>query len=120
MATGTHVPPSNVRTIGDALNEKHISWAYYGGAFNAAVNLANGSTNPLDAIGVAYCQICNPFQYATSIMGNPAQRTTHIMDVTDLFAALANGTLPAVSFVKPDGRSTVILPTPSSTSSRRW
>jgi phospholipase C len=92
-----------VRTIGDALNEKHISWAYYGGAFNAAVNLANGSTNPLDAIGVAYCQICNPFQYATSIMGNPAQRTAHIKDVTDLFAALANGTLPAVSFVKPDG-----------------
>jgi acid phosphatase len=103
VASGTHVPPSKVRTIGDALNEKDISWAYYGGAFNAAVNLANGSTNPLDAIGVAYCQICNPFQYATSIMGNPAQRTAHIKDVIDLFAAIANGTLPAVSFVKPDG-----------------
>ena len=24
VATGTHVPPSNVRTIGDALNEKRI------------------------------------------------------------------------------------------------
>lgn len=103
LATGTRVPPSNLRTIGDALNEKSISWAFYGGAFNAAVNLANGLTNPLDIIGVAYCQICNPFQYATSIMGDPAQRAAHMKDVTDLFAALADGTLPAVSFVKPDG-----------------
>ena len=87
LATGTRVPPSNLRTIGDALNEKSISWAFYGGAFNAAVNLANGLTNPLDIIGVAYCQICNPFQYATSIMGDPAQRAAHMKDVTDLFAA---------------------------------
>jgi phospholipase C len=103
LATGTRVPPSNLRTIGDALNEKSISWAYYGGAFKAAVNLANGSTNPLDIIGVAYCDICNPFQYATSIMGDPAQRAAHIKDVTDLHAAIGNGTLPAVSFLKPDG-----------------
>jgi phospholipase C len=103
LATGTRVPPSTLRTIGDSLNEKNISWAYYGGAFKAAVNLANGSTNPLDIIGVAYCDICNPFQYATAIMGDPAQRAAHVKDVTDLFAAIANGTLPAVSFVKPDG-----------------
>jgi phospholipase C len=102
-AGGTVVPRSSLRTIGDALNEKNVSWAYYGGAFNAAVNLANGSTNPLDAVGVAYCQICNPFQYATSIMGNSAQRAAHIKDVTDLFTAIGNNTLPAVSFVKPDG-----------------
>jgi acid phosphatase len=102
-ATGTIVPPSSLRTIGDALNEKGISWAFYGGAFNAAVRLANGSTDPADAIGAAYCQICNPFQYAKSIMGDPAQRTAHMKDVTDLFDALSNGQLPAVSFVKPDG-----------------
>jgi phospholipase C len=92
-----------VRTIGDALNDKSISWAYYGGAYNAAVNLANGSTNPADAIGATYCNICNFESYATSIMGNPAQRGAHIKDAIDFFAALKNGTLPAVSFVKPDG-----------------
>jgi len=37
--------------------------------------------------GVAYCDICNPFQYATSIMGDPAPRAAHVKDVTDLFAA---------------------------------
>jgi phospholipase C len=44
---GVSVPPSNVRTIGDALNDKKVSWAYYGGAYNAAVNLANGSTQSI-------------------------------------------------------------------------
>jgi phospholipase C len=63
-AAGTVVPPSKLRTIGDALNEKkitwayNITWAYYGGAFNAAVNQANGSTSPLDAADSMYCQIC--------------------------------------------------------------
>ena len=41
--------------------------------------------------------------YSTSIMGNTAQRTEHIKDATDFFAAVDSGTLPAVSFVKPDG-----------------
>jgi phospholipase C len=103
IASGASIPPSSVRTIGDALNDKSISWAYYGDAYNAAVNLANGSTNPADAIGATYCNICNFESYATSIMGNPTQRSLHIKDATDFFAALQNGTLPAVSFVKPDG-----------------
>jgi acid phosphatase len=101
--TGNFVPPSTVRTIGDALNDKGISWAYFGGAYNAAVNLANGSVNPADAIGAAYCQICNPFQYAKSIMGDPVQRAAHIKDTQDLLAGIDDGTLPAVSFAKPDG-----------------
>jgi phospholipase C len=103
IASGGSIPPSNVRTIGEALNEKQISWAYYGGAYNAAVNLANGSPNPLDQIGAAYCNICNFESYATAIMGNPAQMSAHIKDATDFFAAIDSNTLPSVSFVKPDG-----------------
>ena len=103
IAAATAIPPSSLRTIGDALNDKSISWAYYGGAYNAAVNLANGSTDPTDAIGNAYCNICNFESYASSIMGDPAQRTAHIKDATDFFAAVENDSLPAVSFVKPDG-----------------
>ncbi len=92
-ATGTFVPPSGVRTIGDALSEKNISWRYYGGGFNAAVA---GLPN-------AYCQVCNPFQYAASIMANAAARQEHLKDTADLLSDLQNGTLPAVSFAKPDG-----------------
>jgi phospholipase C len=118
LAGAGTVPPSPVRTIGDALNDKNISWAYYGGAYNAAVRLSNiavqlnptapnlsaaAAQDPADAIGVAYCQICNPFQYASSIMADPAVRTAHMKDVSDLDTAIADSTLPAVSYVKPDG-----------------
>ncbi len=105
IAGGGSVPPTNVRTLGEALNEKHISWAYYGGAYNAAVALQHNptSTNPAVLVGAAYCNICNFESYATAIMGDSAQRAAHIKDTTDFFAAIANNTLPAVSFVKPDG-----------------
>jgi phospholipase C len=113
-----NLPPSPVRTIGDQLLEKNISWAYYGGSFNAAVNLSNDAVkanptspnlttaalgDPANAVGIAYCQICNPFQYATSIMANSAVRTAHIKDTSDLITAIQNNTLPSVSFGKPDG-----------------
>ena len=113
-----NIPPSPVRTIGDALIEKQISWVYYGGAYNDAVALSNEAVaanpttpnltaaalaDPAHALGVAYCQICNPFQYATSIMANPTVRTAHVKDTADLITAIQNDTLPSVSFGKPDG-----------------
>jgi phospholipase C len=105
ITSGGSVPPTNVRTIGEALNETGISWAYYGGAYNAAVALEHdpNSTNPAVEVGKAYCNICNFESYATAIMGDASQRAEHIKDATDFFAAVDNGTLPAVSFVKPDG-----------------
>jgi phospholipase C len=105
IKSGFSIPPSSVKTLGEALNEKQISWAYYGGAYNAAINFQHNptSTDPLVLIGQAYCNICNFESYATKIMGDPAQRAAHIKDATDFFAAIDNETLPAVSFVKPDG-----------------
>jgi phospholipase C len=105
IAGGGSVPPTNVRTIGEALNEKGVSWAYFGGAYNAAVALQHNptTTNPAVLVGAAYCNICNFESYATAIMGDSAQRAAHIKDTTDFFAAVASGNLPAVSFVKPDG-----------------
>jgi phospholipase C len=112
------LPPSAVPTIGDLLNTRNISWAYFGGAYNdakvlsaeaVAANPANPSlsaaaaADPAHALGVAYCQICNPFQYAKSIMGDSAQRDEHIKDTADLITDIQNNTLPAVSIGKPDG-----------------
>ena len=103
ILAGAKVPPSRLRTIGDSLNERNISWNYYGGGFNAAVRVANGSTDPIDQLlGANYCDICNPFSYAKSIMDDPEQRATHIKDAIDFFNALDAGTLPAVAYVKPD------------------
>jgi phospholipase C len=90
------VPPSAVRNIGDALIEKNIPFAYYGGGFNLAV--AAGANDAL----TNFCPICNPFQYASSIMVDPAVRQAHTKDVLDLFAAIDSDTMPAVAYVKPD------------------
>ena len=105
VAKGAAIPPVNTRTIGDALNDKEISWAYYGGAYNAAVELQHNptTTDPTVLVGAAYCNICNFESYSTSIMGDPAQRAAHIKDTTDFFAAIDKDELPSVSFVKPDG-----------------
>jgi phospholipase C len=105
IAKGGSVPPTNIKTIGEALNEKGVSWAYYGGAYNAAVELQHNpsSSDPTVQIGAAYCNICNFESYSTAIMGDPAQRAAHIKDATDFFNAVATDTLPAVSFIKPDG-----------------
>jgi acid phosphatase len=106
ITAGTAVPPSSLRTIGDALNEKHIGWAYYGGGYNAATRFDNGSTDPADVLigtgGDWYCDICNSFQYASSIMGDPVQRHAHIKDAVDFFSDLDHGHLPSVSYLKPD------------------
>jgi phospholipase C len=67
---------------------------------------AVGSPNALGAPIVnadEYCNICNPFQYDTSIMANAKIREAHIQDTENLYTDIANGTLPAVSIVKPSG-----------------
>ena len=98
------IPPSTVPSIGDTLLAKRVSWKYYGDQWD------NYVPDPYQlnygAVGSAsdeYCNICNPFQYDSSIMGNAAVRTAHIQDTANLYADIKNGTLPAVSFVKPSG-----------------
>ena len=98
------VPPSNVRNIGNALLEKNVSWKYYGDQFDAYLN--DKYQLNYGAVGKTsdqYCNICNFFQYSTSIMTNAAVRATHLKDTIDLYQDIKNGSLPAVSFVKPSG-----------------
>ncbi len=93
------IPPSSVRNIGDSLNEAGVSWAYYGDQWNAYKK--NPDLNYVVPWNT-YCNICNFFQYSTSIMKSSSSRA-NLLDTTDLYAAIENNTLPAVSFVKPDG-----------------
>jgi phospholipase C len=65
------LPPSDVRTIGDAMIEKQISWRYYGEGWNDYVKDPSSPTN-------VYCNICNPFQYVTSIMTDAKLRNEHL------------------------------------------
>jgi phospholipase C len=90
------LPGSSVRHIGDALLEKNISWKYYGDGWNIFLSDPTLS-NPLDT----YCNICNPFNYATDIMTNATLRTEHIQDSQNIYEDILASELPAVSIVKP-------------------
>jgi len=92
LQSGLVVPQTTQQSIGDVLNAHNIPWKYYGGGFNAA-----RTDSPFAG---TYCNICNPFEYQSDY---PSLVGDHMRDVTDLFTDLANGTLPAVSYVKPDG-----------------
>jgi phospholipase C len=99
------IPPSNVPNIGDALLGNNITFAYFGDQFNAYLADPYGLYNEL---GNTYCNICNFFQYSTSIMTSPDVRQMAMQDTTDLYNDIQTCTatkcsLPAVSFVKPDG-----------------
>jgi phospholipase C len=98
------IPPSTRKSIGDSLNEKDISWKYYGDQWNNYINdpyqLNYGTPGPQ---ADEYCNICNPFQYDTSIMSHPDQVKAHIQDSLNLYGDISKHTLPAVSIVKPSG-----------------
>ncbi|HKD70146.1 MAG TPA: alkaline phosphatase family protein [Candidatus Binataceae bacterium] len=98
------IPPSNVHNIGNTLLAKGISWKYYGDQFNQYLSdKYQQDFGKVGQLSDQYCNICNPFQYSTSIMTNAAVRTAHLKDTTDFYSDIKNGTLPAVSFVKPSG-----------------
>ncbi len=85
------VPPQKTDyvTIGQELSAHHITWGYYGQGYN------NG--NPTSQ----YCEICDPMQYSSAIMTNPALRTHVEHGYADFLHDAAAGTLPAVTFLKP-------------------
>ena len=98
------IPPTRQRSIGDVLLENNVSWKSYNDQWNAYLGdkyqLNYGTVGPNSD---QYCNICNGFHYQTQIMANDSVRTAHIKDTTDLYADIASGDLPAVSFVKPSG-----------------
>jgi phospholipase C len=115
LNTAFTVPPSSTPSIGDDMLAHDISWKYYGDQWSNYVpdpyEINYGAAGSLNQLGTAlitapdeYCNICNPFQYDTSIMANASIRTAHIDDITGpggLYSDITHGTLPAISFVKP-------------------
>jgi phospholipase C len=88
-STFTVPPQQSLRTIGDELSANGISWGYFGEGYD------NGNPGP------NYCGICDPMQYSSSVMTDPTKRANIQHGLDDFDAEAANGTLPAVSFLKP-------------------
>ncbi len=90
------MPSQTHPTIGDRLSEKNVSWAWYAGGWNDA---AAGKPD-------RYFQYHHmPFVYFANYADNTPGRAAHLKDELDFVKAAAEGTLPAVSFVKPIGRN---------------
>ena len=88
------VPNQTIPTIGDRLNDKSISWAWYSGGWNDAL-----AGNPASTFQFHH----QPFAYFTNYADGTQAKKDHLKDEQEFLAAAYNGTLPAVSFVKPLG-----------------
>ncbi len=110
----TTLPPLSQTTVGDLLTAKNVSWAWYAGAWNAAVAdgmQAAGSTHhviytPSTPRGDPDFQAHHhPFNYYARFdpAMHAAERSAHMKDYNDLVTEAAAGTLPSVVFYKPNG-----------------
>jgi acid phosphatase len=113
-AGNTTLPPQTQPNIGDELTAAGISWKWYAGSWNAAVT--DGTQAPSAPRTVIYSPSGAraapnfqphhaPFNYYANFdpVANAAYRAQHLQDYTDLVADAAAGTLPAVTFYKPQG-----------------
>jgi acid phosphatase len=113
-ASPTTLPPQTAPTIGDRLTAKQISWAWYSGAWNAA--LLDGMQSSLKQRKVIYTPATpggspdfqphhQPFNYYVRFdpKTHADERAEHLRDYQQLVADIAAGTLPEVVFYKPQG-----------------
>ena len=108
---GEPVPAQTLKTIGDTLSAKGVTWAWYAGSWNAA--LADGRSAPEEKRKVIYNRDegspnfqphHHPFNFYVRFAPGTADRVTHLKDGDDFLRAIDGGTLPQVSFYKPAGR----------------
>jgi len=103
-------PPYTLKTIGDTLSAKGVSWAWYAGGWNIA--LKDGMQPPevkrmaiynRDKGSIIFQPHHQPFNYYARFAPGTTDRERHLKDYTDLVAGIDRGELPAVAFYKPQG-----------------
>ena len=105
------------QNIGDELSAAGVSWKWYSGGWDAAVNLQEAyqsgdpariaaakapfhdPTNPLNLFQWHH----QPFAYFDNTAPLSPGGQAHLQDEQNFFNDLAQGDLPAVSFIKPLG-----------------
>jgi phospholipase C len=103
--------------IGDRMTDAGVSWKWYSGGWDAAVNLQkayqSGNANAIAAAKAPFNDPNNPlnlfqwhhqpFAYFDNTSPLSPGGQEHLQDEQNFFNDLANGDLPQVSFVKPLG-----------------
>lgn len=114
--TKTHVSVTGT-TIGDLLNDKHLTWGWFQGGFAPTSVTAGRATCGATSTGLAgvetdYVPHHNPFEYfqqdanqhhlapSSDAKIGETDQANHQYDVSLFFTALTEGRLPSVSFLK--------------------
>ena len=104
------LPPQTTKTIGDTLSSKAITWAWYAGGWNLA--LQDGRRPAGEERRIIYTRADGspnfqphhqPFNYYVRFAPGTADRERHLKDGDDFLRDIEAGTLPRVSFYKPVG-----------------
>ncbi|MGE5271544.1 MAG: acid phosphatase, partial [Thiohalocapsa sp.] len=97
----TTLPPQHLTTIGDLLSAKQIGWAWYAGAWQAALDGKNATPVP----NFQYHH--QPFNYMADMAPGTRARAQHLKDGglggVEFIKAIDAGALPPVTFYKPQG-----------------
>ncbi len=100
-AAATTLPPQHEITIGDLMSLKGVSWAWYSGAWQAALDGKNATPVP------NFQFHHQPFNYFANFAPGTPARAEHLKDgglAGEAFLKdIDDGKLPAVSFYKPQG-----------------
>jgi phospholipase C len=88
------LPAQTLPTIGDRLDAKGISWAWYSGGWNDALG------GKYDRHFVFHHQ---PFAYFKNYGDGTEGKKKHLRDEADLIGDIEKGALPAVAYFKPVG-----------------
>ena len=99
------LPPQSYDTIGDLLSRAGVSWAWYGGAWQAAIDGRGAGQRP------NFQHHHQPLNYFRQFAPGTQARSEHLRDgglgdspISNRFIAdVVAGKLPAVSFYKPQG-----------------
>ncbi|MDI9350356.1 MAG: acid phosphatase [Candidatus Symbiobacter sp.] len=93
-----------IKTVGDTLSEQRVDWAWYAGAWHQALadrSVIYNDTSP------NFQPHHHPFNFFSRFDPTTPQgkidRARHLKDYEDFARAIQDGTLPPVSFYKPQG-----------------
>ncbi len=113
-ASANTLPPQTQKHIGDMLDARSVTWAWYSGAWNQALAAgtgtpysqppANNSTNP-PPVAPTFQFHHQPFNYYAEFdpVAHADARAAHLKDYTALVSQASEGSLPQVVFYKPQG-----------------
>jgi phospholipase C len=90
----------DLSTIFDRLEEKGISWKFYVQNYDPTINLRTSTEEVAPRPQTVWVPLLNYARYLDS-----PELSAHIVHLDEYFDDLAQGTLPAVSFIVPSGAS---------------